>query len=164
MSTLVRKLLLMGIVISCVPACMIVNDFKENLKAYEHKPEDQFPFHHSSPEFRVSWDTQRSGNDTIVDGLVTNVRNTTVQGISLKIDLLDADGKRLTQGVAPPTALNLKIYDTFSFNAILKDTQIAPGNILFFIITYSTYSGSWGGNSEQKSFKVEATSGNEIEK
>jgi hypothetical protein len=60
MSFPVGRLILLGIIAS-LPACIIVNDFKANLKAYETKSESEFPYRHSSSDFIVAWNAVQAG-------------------------------------------------------------------------------------------------------
>lgn len=163
MSFLVGRLILIGVITS-LPACAIIKDFKENLKANEVKSEAQLPYRHSSAEFKVAWNIVQTGNDTVIHGLITNVMNVKVRDIDLNVVVLDTDGKHLSKGEVLSPQNNLNMNDSFAFSVKLKDAIIANGNVLRFIINYSNVSGSWGGGpSVQSSFTVDATTGVAIE-
>jgi hypothetical protein len=167
MSFLVGRLILIGIMAS-LPACVIVNDFKENLKAYGgDKSEAQFPYRHSSPDINVAWDIVQKGNDTVVDGLITNIRNIQIGDLYMNVEVFDSDGKRMSMGDALSPQRHLNMKDSFAFSVILKDAKISEGNFLRFLINYRSgiSSGAWGGggNSGKSDFKVYETTGIAIE-
>jgi hypothetical protein len=162
MSLLFGRLILLGLIAS-LPACFIVNDFKENMKAYESKPEVPLPYRHSASDFIVTWNTVQSGNDTVIDGFIKNAQNIQVRNVSMDIQLLGIDGRALGKESAFLPQTTLYMNNSFSFTVRLKGASIARGNVLKFIINYRTNAGAWGGNSASSSFQVDATAGNKIE-
>jgi hypothetical protein len=160
MSLLVGRLILLGLIAS-LPACMIVNDFKENLHAYE-RPEGPLPYRHSSSELMVTWNTVRRGNDTVVEGFITNVHRLQVQNISLDVQVTDSNGRALSTGSDLLPQNTLYMNDSLTFSVQLKDVRMTEGNVLKFYINYRTRTGAWGGGSGDCNFKVDAATGTVI--
>jgi hypothetical protein len=130
MSYLVGRLVLIGIITS-LPACIVINDFKGYLKAYEDKLETQLPYHHSSSDAKVDWDAVQLGNDTIIDGRVTNVQNMQESDFYVDVDVLDSEGNHVSKGRAllPPESVFWPPWSAFPYPG---SALSHPGNLLWF--------------------------------
>jgi hypothetical protein len=157
MSLLVGRLILIGVITS-LAACASIKSFEDN-------PESQLTYRHSSFDLKFAWNTLQTGNDTVIEGLIINVRNIQVRDIDLNVTVLDTNGRVLSEGAVPPSQVNLRMNmnDSVPFSVKLKDAIIAKGNVLKFIIIYHTNDGSWYGHEWQSSFKVDAATGGAVE-
>jgi len=162
MSYLFSRLLLIG-VITGIPACTIVKDFKDNLKAYDVKPESNYPYINSSSDFRVAWDIVQTSNETVFNGYIKNIRNIQASDIYLDIEVLSPEGRQLSKG-GTQSPQTLYTNDSFAFSIKLNDIKISDGDVLKFFINYRTNSGAWGGGAGKSSFEVDATTGIAIKK
>ncbi len=162
MASLVGRFILIAI-ITCLPACAIITNYKDYLKANEGKSETKFSYHHISSDFKVDWNTLQKGSDTVIDGLITNIREMRVNDINPHVVVLGTDGNKLSEGEALSDHFTSYRNDSFAFNVILKDAFIAKGYIILFYIDYRLQDGRWGGKFMESSFKVDATTGTDIE-
>lgn len=156
MSFLVRGLLLVG-VITGLTSCA-------GFKAMEGIPEAQLPYHHSIPDLKVSWNTVQTGNDTVINGRMTDIHPTMqIRNIDLLITLSDTEDNRLSEGSVFLEQVNLRRFDSAPFSVTLKGAKIDSGKILKFIVNYRSNDGSWYGHGYQHSFKVDAMTGAVVE-
>ena len=154
MSFFVSRLILIGVITSLV-ACA-------SFKSYEEKVV-QLPYHHSSFDFDVAWNSSQAGNDTVIDGLIKNVRSVQVRDIILRIQVLGPDETFLSDGEVFLENVNLTMNDSRKFSVRVKDATISKGNVLEFKIDYRINNGSWYGRAGQSSFNVDETTGVAIE-
>ena len=154
MSFYVKILILIGAIAS-LTACT-------NFKAFMDKPDAKLLYRHSSPDFIVAWNTLQAGNEAVIDGLITNVKNIQVLDIDLTVVVLNSDGRHLSEGTVLFDKMNLKMNNSVSFSVKLKDAIIAKDSILEFIINYRINTGSWNGRNAQSRFKVDAATGGAI--
>ena len=147
----VARLILIGVITS-LTACA-------SFKYIMDTPDSQLTFRHTTLEFKVAWNTIQTGNDMVIEGLITNVRNIQVKSVEMNVMVLDANERHLSEG----TVLLDHINGTVPFSVKIKDGVIAKGSVLKFIVSYHINDGSWYGRSGQSSFKVDAVTGVAIE-
>jgi hypothetical protein len=158
MSLPVGRLIVLGLV-TMLPACAIINDFKESRKAYETVTDAHLPYRHLANDFKVAWNVEQKGKDIVIEGVLKNLQNLQVREITVDVQLLDTDGRGLSYGGMLLPVNTLFKDDATTFSITLKDTVIEQGNDLNFVINYRINSGAWGGSGGNSSFKVDATTG-----
>jgi hypothetical protein len=129
-----------------------------SFKAPQNYPVVQLPYLHSSFNLDVAWNTMQTGNDTVIEGLIKNVRHPELQDIDLSVMVFDPSGRLLSKGFLP-VPNNLKINESVPFSIKLKGDTIAQANILEFIIHYRASDDGRNGIDWLSSFKVDAATG-----
>jgi len=105
---------------------------------------ESLPQHYTQFDVVLAWQVRSVGSQTIVDGVLKNVRYTFMDDIEVWVAVLDASGKPMARSmsfVSPPL---LERDDIVPFSVVLP-VQVVPGTKLRF--TYK-YNGSDGGGSD----------------
>jgi len=112
------------------------DQLKEQLKSLPH--------HYSQFDVKMAWDIMRVGDNSVIDGVVQNVRYSNMEGLEVWVMAMDSKGKETSRavGFVIPHDLRLDELTTFS----VKLPMVAPsGTKLVILYKYEGSDGGGGG-------------------
>lgn len=122
-------------------------------------PAAGLPFRHSDFDFKVAWNTSTLDQGVAIEGLLTNVRYPSVEGVDLSVWLVGKDNRVIACSTAFPIPQRIGEYDYSPFRLVLKNGLLSKGDVLQFLIRYRVNEGGQGGDSWLSSFAVDAATG-----
>jgi hypothetical protein len=105
---------------------------------------ESLPQHYSNFDLQLAWDTNVVGGNTLVEGVVKNVRYAFMYELEIWVTVLDSAGKAVARSVdmVMPPRLNLDESAAFSMKLPMV---VAPGTKLRFTYRYRGSDGGDGG-------------------
>jgi hypothetical protein len=113
------------------------------------------PQHYSQFDVRMGWDVKADNGNTIINGVIQNVRYATMEDLEIWVSSLDANGKVVSRSVGYVIPRILDRDDLTSFSVTLP-TAATPGTKLLFTYKYDGYDGGGsdgGGINWMQSFE-----------
>ncbi|MBK5276529.1 MAG: hypothetical protein JJE30_15975 [Desulfuromonadales bacterium] len=92
----------------------------------------------------MAWDVKNIDGNTVIDGVIQNIRYSTMEDIEVWVALLDAKGKTLWRSVDFVIPRQMDMNDTSTFSVKLKSAATHGAKLVF---TYK-YSGFEGGGHD----------------
>lgn len=102
------------------------------------------PQHYTNFDVKMAWDTQAVNGNTVIEGVIQNVRYATMEDIEIWVSLLDNKGKMVQRAVdyVAPRQLDMDAATAFS----VKLPTVAPhGAKLVFTYKYGGLDGGGDG-------------------
>lgn len=132
---MLRRVLLMAMMTVLLGAC-------SNYRDTSRQKLDTLPQRYSQFDLQMAWETKVAGDQTVIGGVVKNVRYAYMHDLEIWVAVLDAAGKVVTRSVGFVIPFQLRMDETAEFEVKLP-IVVAPGTKLRF--TYR-YRGGDGGN------------------
>ena len=134
---LVRSILVLGIVFATCGFASLSDQMREQLNTLPH--------HYSNFDVKMAWDVKTVAENTVIDGVIRNVRYATMEDIEVWVALLDANGKTVSRAVDYVVPHRVDMNDTAAFSIKLP---VAAPHGAKLVFTYR-YSGSDGGGDNE---------------
>jgi len=117
----------------------------------------QMPQHYSQFDVKMGWAVTGVNSSTIINGIIKNVRYTTMDNIEIWASLVDAKGKLLTRSVDYVLPIRLDRDDVAPFNIILPTAAPTDSKLIFTYKYVGEDGGAEGGGSTKwmQSFESE---------
>ena len=130
-----RLMLLISVVVTLCGFVSVSDQMQEQLKT--------LPQHYSNFDVKMAWNVKTIGGNTIIEGIIQNVRYAIMDDIKIKIALVDANGKMIRQATDFIIPRQLALNDTSPFS--VKLPAVAPrGAKLVFTYRYMGFDGGGG--------------------
>ncbi len=101
------------------------------------------PQHYANFDVKMAWDIKAVDGNTVIDGVLQNVRYATMENIEIWVAVLDTQGKTVQRAADYVVPLRLDRDDTTAFS--VKLPTVAPHGVkLVFTYKYDGFDG--GGN------------------
>ncbi|WP_250680697.1 hypothetical protein [Geomonas sp. Red32] len=111
------------------------------------------PYRYEQFDMALAWELRRSENETVVDGILKNLRYAFMEGIELWVAAAGPDGSVRARAVCYITPHQLRQDELAPF-AVKLPLLIEPGDILQFTYCYSGSDGGDGGSKWTQSFNT----------
>jgi hypothetical protein len=115
---------------------------------------DSLPFHYSQFDLRMAWNIKVAGPETLIEGVVKNVRYAEMDGVEIWVSALDAKGDTLARSVSFIIPRQLKEDDVVPFSVKLP-LAAEPGTELLFTYRYNAHEDVEDGVGWMQSFRSE---------
>lgn len=129
---------MLRISIVCVTFLMLLNGcatyYNDNLERMQ-----TLPYNYSQFDAKLAWEVTSTGNSTVIDGVIKNIRYYEMDELEIWVGSLDGQGNEVHRSAAFVTTL--KENETASFTLTLP--LVTPGTKLRFLYHYI---GNDGGN------------------
>jgi len=118
---------------------------------------EALPQHYSQFDLKLAWDTKVVGNQTLIEGMVQNVRYASMHDLEIWVTVLDPAGKVVARAMTFVIPMQLRIDETAEFGVKLP-VAVTPGMKLRFTYKYTGNEGGsgtgtpFGGGSWMQSF------------
>lgn len=117
------------------------------------------PNRYTDFDFKYAWRTAQVDRGLAVDGLLKNIRYANVDDVVLTVSLLNREGKLLADETIFPIPQQIRMDDDRSFDLVLKNVVLSPGDLLRFQIRYRINEGGTDSFTWLGSFTVDAATG-----
>jgi hypothetical protein len=98
---------------------------------------------YTSFDVKMTWDIKTIGSNTVIDGVIKNIRYAMMEDIEIRVSLLDSNGKTVSSAVDFVMPRRLDMDETTAFRVMLP--VVAPhGAKLVFTYRYDGYDGGDG--------------------
>jgi hypothetical protein len=142
-----KRFLFLVLVLAVTGGCTSYRDvYREQL--------DNLPFHYSQFDLRVAWNIQVAGPETLIEGVVENVRYFEMDGVEIWVSALDAKGGTLARSVSFVIPRQLREDDIAPFSVKLPLAAV-PGTQLLFTYRYHAHEDAEDGVDWMQSFRTE---------
>ena len=115
---------------------------------------DSLPFHYSQFDLRLAWNITVAGPETLIEGVVKNVRYAEVDGVEIWVSALDARGGTVARSASFVIPRQLKEDDIAPFSVKLP-LAAEPGTKLLFTYRYHAHEDSDDDMGWMQSFRAE---------
>lgn len=112
------------------------------------------PHRYSQFDMALAWEVKAAGEDTVVEGVLKNLRYLHMDGVEVWVAVTDAAGKRRAQSVCYIIPRQLMQDELAPFHLKLPVSG-EPGMLLRFTYKYQGFEGGEGGVSWMQSFDAE---------
>lgn len=109
------------------------------------------PQHYSQFDMFLAWEVKPAGAETVVEGMLKNLRYAYMDGIEVWIAAIDAAGHTMARSVCYILPSQLKQDEVTSFSVQLP-VLYKPGQLLRFTYNYRGSDGGEGGGNWMQSF------------
>ncbi|HEY5514065.1 MAG TPA: hypothetical protein VIK40_10525 [Geomonas sp.] len=110
------------------------------------------PQHYSQFDMALAWEVKPAGKETVVQGVVKNLRYAFMDGIEVWIAAVDAAGKTRARSVCYILSQQIKQDEVAPFSIKLP-VLVEPGTLLQFTYKYQGSDGGEGGVNWMQSFE-----------
>lgn len=107
---------------------------------------------YSQFDLTLAWEVKTAGNETVVEGVVTNNRYAFMDGIEVWIAVLDGSGKATARSVCYVMPHQVRQNESVPF-AVNLPLHVEPGAVLKFTYKYQGTDGGEGGVNWVQSFE-----------
>jgi hypothetical protein len=111
-----------------------------------------FPQHYSQFDMALAWEVTTAGKETVVDGVVKNLRYAVMDGIEVWIAVIDAAGKAGVRSVCYVIPRQIKLDEVAPF-CVKLPVLVEAGTLLQFTYKYQGTDGGEGGVNWMQSFE-----------
>jgi len=112
---------------------------------------EAFPFAHAEFDLKLAWNLSMTGGETLLSGVVQNLRWAHLEGAELWVAAVDAHGENLAREVCYLVPHQIRQGDTAHFSIRLP-VAVLPGTLLQFTYRYRGSDGGDGGTNWSQSF------------
>jgi len=121
-------------------------------------PTANFSFIHKASDLHYAWNAKQNDQGVLVNGLVKNVEYPRVEGLEIKVSLLDKAHKVISEAVSFTVPYSIQVNDYTSFGVQLHKAKLSEGDQLLFLSRYNAVAGQ-SSFSWFSSFTVNAITG-----
>jgi hypothetical protein len=145
-----RLILLMGVMLITCGFTSLSDQMRTQLNA--------LPQQYANFDVKMGWDAKTIDGNTVIDGVVQNVRYATMEDMEIWVALVDANGKTMRRAVDYVIPRQLTMNDATAFS--VKLPAVAPhGAKLVFTYRYNGFDGGdvdggAGGSNWMQSFET----------
>lgn len=133
---MLRRWLLMFCALFLLAGYSSLSDqLKEQLKSLPH--------HYSQFDVKMAWDILRMGEHSVIDGVIQNVRYSSMEGLEVWVMAMDDKGKETSRSVGFVIPHSLKLDEITTFSVKLP-VVAAPGTKLVIMYKYNGFDGGGG--------------------
>jgi hypothetical protein len=123
-----------------------------------HNPAAGFSFIHRDSDLHYAWNAKQTEQGVSVDGLIKNVEYPRIEGLEIKVLLLDKAKKVISQATGFTVPYSIMTDDTTNFGVLLRKAKLSEGDLLQFLASYNAVAGQ-SSFSWISSFTVNAITG-----
>jgi hypothetical protein len=124
----------------------------------KNNPAIDYSFIHKSSDLRYAWNAKQTEKGVRIDGLVKNIEYPRVEGLEIKVSLLDKTHKVISEAVSFTVPYSIQVNDYTSFGVLLDKAKLSDGDLLQFLSSYNAVAGQ-SSFSWFSSFTVNAITG-----
>jgi hypothetical protein len=150
MKILARAAMSLAVVIS-LTGCAASHAAKPN-------PATDFNFIHKASDLHYAWSAKQTDQGVRIDGLVKNVEYPRIEGLEIKVSLLDKAHKVIAEAVSFTVPYSIQVNDYTNFGVQLPKARLSDGDLLLFLSRYNAVAGQ-SSFSWFSSFTVNAITG-----
>lgn len=101
-----------------------------------------YPYRHGDFDYRYAWKTTATDQGVVIDGVMKNVRYPYIESITVKIELLDKNGRFRGGAIDFPRPQQTREGDVSQFGLLLRDVRPAAGDSFRFTVHYTGNEGN----------------------
>lgn len=103
------------------------------------------PHHYTQFDVKMAWDIMRVGDHSVIDGVIQNVRYSSMEGLEVWVMTMDSKGKETSRAVGFVLPHDLKLDDLTTFSVKLPMVA-ASGTKMVIMYKYEGSDGGGGGH------------------
>lgn len=101
------------------------------------------PHHYTQFDVKMAWDIMRVGEHSVIDGVIQNVRYSSMEGLEVWVMSMDSKDKETSRSVGFVIPHDLKLDEITTFSVKLP-TVVASGTKLVIMYKYEGFDGGGG--------------------
>lgn len=127
---MIRRMFLLILVTVILSSCSTYSHYDASPQRLETLPQRYSEF-----DLKLAWDIRVTGDQTVIDGVVKNVRYAYMHDLEIWVVVLDPDGKVVARAMTFVIPIQLRMDEIAAFEVKLP-VAVAPGTRLHFTYKY----------------------------